>query len=265
MRVVARGILAASLVLCAASPGLARADTVDACIQGDADVQRLRADGRLGQALATAKACSSAACPRLVREDCGRFAREIDAAMPTVRVIAIDADGSAPERVRAFIDGAAQADFATGKPLRLDPGKHVLRLEGDGLRPVEQIVDLVEQDDRVVTLHVERAAAAAPAGPAPAAPLTPLGPLPERRPADRREPAAFYVFGAIAAGGLLAFAGLGSAGAVDYEVLRKQCGPSCSPGRVGTDHTLLVGADVGLVVALVAGGVSAFSHFTGSL
>jgi len=242
------------LALAASDPRVAHADQVQTCIQADADAQRMRAQAHPVEALAATKTCASDARPRLIREECARWANEIAATIPRIRLLAIDAEGRPPARVSAVIDGVAQADFATGKPLSMDPGTHVVRLESEGLNPVEQVVEVSTTDrDRVLTLRFD----------GPSAPLAAFQPVPNER-ASRGEPSSFYVFGILAGAGLLAFAGLGTAGVVEFESMKGSCGSNCNPGRVSTDHALLVGADVSLVVALVTAGAAAVSHFVGS-
>jgi hypothetical protein len=243
------------LVLFLGAPRLAHADPVDACIRSNADVQRLRGRGQLEEAATAARTCSVDACPRVVRDECARWASEIALSIPTIRILALDADNRPPDHVSAFLDGVARPDFATGKPLPMNPGKHVVRLEATGLHPVEQVFEVSPGDrDRVVSIRFDSAQVA----------TTLFRPVPLLRSEAHREPAPVYVFGVIAGAGALAFAGLGAAGVADFENLKGSCSPGCPESRVSTDHTLLVGADIALAVALVASGAAVIAHFVGS-
>ena len=175
-------------------------------------------------------------------------------------VLAADTLGHPANGLRVSVDGVVRSDFSNGRPIAVDPGRHALRVEAEGAQPIEQAVEVVAgQKNRVLSFRMESTAVTALPSPA-----VVLAPPPSVTRHKRHEPAVFYVFAVLAAGGVLTFAGLGTAGVVDYEVLKGQCGSSCSDGRVRADHTLLVGADIALVVALVSGGAAALSHLAGS-
>ncbi len=103
------------------APGVAQK-----CATAYEEAQRLQAQARLLEARGEAAACAAIACPPEIVSYCGKLADEIEASVPSIVVAAIDA--SRRDQVATVsVDGAAMKPL-DGRPLRLDPGLHRLRV-----------------------------------------------------------------------------------------------------------------------------------------
>ncbi|NOU29033.1 MAG: hypothetical protein HOO96_14120, partial [Polyangiaceae bacterium] len=143
--------------------------------------------------------CADESCPALVREACGPWLAEATEKIPSLVLRLSDAtDGLAIPEPKAFVDGKPlRAEVVAGAPLELEPGRHVVRVEGTGYFPREEELTLQEGDrERALSIALR--------------PLPLMPPLPEDRPAPPAHAAPFRIIGlSTAAAGLVAF-GVGS-------------------------------------------------------
>jgi hypothetical protein len=128
----------ASLALCSS----AFATTVDkqTCVQAYESAQRLRREGKLRASREQLLVCAQNRCPELARQDCVKWLREVEDAMPTVIVQARDTHGSDLADVRVTFDGKPLLERLDGQPVDVDPGEHTMRFEFHAEPPVDQTV-----------------------------------------------------------------------------------------------------------------------------
>jgi hypothetical protein len=219
------------------SPARAGAQTKQACADAYIAGQVAQKEGRLREARASFEVCAADACPAALKKDCKPWRAQLDMDIPTLAVTVTDAAGAPIAGAVSTVDGAP---LAASRPVPLDPGAHVVRVEASGMAPVERRVTLAA-GDRNHPLAIVLAPAGAPAGGAVSSGVTrpvPVGPI---------------VVGAVGLAAIGVFAGLGAAGnarKADLDAL--MCKPNCSPSAVSTARSLYLGADVSLGVGLAA-------------
>lgn len=117
------------VVLAIASPGGAHAQPapgVERCATAYEEGQRRQARGQLLDARREAAACAAVSCPAEIVGYCAKLVDELDAAIPTVVIAAVDDRGHDVPGVRVSLDGR-DAGVVDGRPLVVDPGAHRLR------------------------------------------------------------------------------------------------------------------------------------------
>jgi len=230
----------------------ARAQTKEQCIEAHALSQDLQRDSKLLAARINARLCSQQTCPAALRSECVAFLERIDGDMPTVAIRVVDAQGVDLTAVRVLVDGALLKDQLDGKPVEIDPGKYLFRVEPSGRAAMERdVVVVVGQRNQLVNVQLpplQTAAAPAPVA-APPPPPPPL-PLPSSDGVNGLAVAG-WVFAGVGVVGLGMFAGFGTAGMSQRNDL-DACKPTCSDDAVDPVRTKLVVADVSLAVGLVS-------------
>jgi hypothetical protein len=226
----------------------ARAADREACFSAAESAQKLRTQGRLRAARERLLVCVQTGCPSAVQSDCATWLGEVSGEVPSIVVEAHDAHGNDVADVRVLVDGTTVADRLDGRPIELDPGSHVLRLERDGSAPVDRSLLLVaSQKARVVEAQM------LPVGPAAGASSPGFW---------KNVPTPVLVLGGVGAAGLVSTAVFWAWGRADYSSLRSSCSPACSPSSVSAVRTKLVVGDASLGVAAVALGVGAWLFLT---
>jgi hypothetical protein len=217
------------------------------CARGAEEGQRLRAQGKLREALIAFTACASDSCPGLVRGDCGGWLAEVQSALPTVVVRASAAEDGQHELfdVEVQVDGVPLTRKLDGRALPVNPGEHHFSFASPGRVSATETVVV-----RVGEQHRQLAVALVSEHPLPAAPSQ----APAAR--ARLRPAARVLL--IAGGAALAVsAGFGVAGWLEARSLRdSHCAPACDPDAVTSARRLLRVADISLaagVLSLAAG------------
>jgi hypothetical protein len=249
--VVFRGLALA--IALAAPPG--RAADVEECAAAAESTQHLRAAGKLQQARATALVCGRESCPAMMRSDCQSWLSQIDAALPSIVVLAHAVSGDVTA-VRLSVDGLPVTERLDGQPMLLDPGEHDLRferLDEPGGAPITQhiLLGAGEKNRRVEVVFQPPAPVAPPVAPAPAPaqPSPPPPPSPESRPV----PMLSWVLGGVAVVALGAFGAFAVKAKVENDQWESQCGHgSCSPGELTTLHSDADVADIALAVGIAA-------------
>ncbi len=225
--------LAATL---AVAPRAQADDSVRACIAASTDGQTLRKQGKLLAARERMIACARDACPSIVRSHCARWLSEVDAAIPSVVVRAVDATGADAIGARLSIDG--QAGKLDGQPVRLDPGEHTISVEGErGARQEERVLLVEGEASRKVALRLPAASA------------------PERAGRSRVIPAGAWILGGVGAAALGAATYFGVAASRQLSDLGATCSPRCTDAQTqpGRTDALLFDALLGTGAAAVAG------------
>src|SRR6187402_996948 len=138
------------------------ASCANAYTQGQDD----RLAGRLYAARTAFLSCAAATCPAVVASDCRRWASEVEADLPTIRIQVHDARGNVVQGARVWVDSAPLTTEQLAAPLVLEAGPHTLRFEAAGFAPLE-LQQALRPTDR------EIAVSAVLSPPVPAAPLAP--------------------------------------------------------------------------------------------
>jgi hypothetical protein len=259
-------VLAFALCLSLAStPAAFAADPPDkaVCARAYEQAQRHRQARELRAARADLQVCSRSECPAWVRRDCGPWLSEVEAALPSIVILARTADGGALTNVRLIVDGTLVTSQLTTEPLPLDPGEHHLVLEAIGVARVEQHLKLREGDRE---RRIEVTFAPAPAPPPPVEPAKPPEP-PARQPPEPRTvverpvPSLVYVLGSTgivvtALGGYFQVAGMEKRD----DLVR--CEPACVPSDVEDARRTLWAGNIMLGVGVVALVSAAVLYFT---
>src|SRR5262249_43121942 len=143
----------------------------EACIRAAEAAQPLRASGHLRAAREKLLACSQPGCPSLVRADCTTWLSSLEEALPTIVPLARDANGNDISGAVLRIDGAA-VELVEGRPLTVDPGRHVVSFAThDGRTGEAAVVVGTGEKNRPVSVLIPDLASVSPqpspeAGPA---------------------------------------------------------------------------------------------------
>jgi hypothetical protein len=153
-----------------------------ACSESFELAQRHRQDQKLRAARTQLLVCGHERCPDLIKAKCVGWLHDVDEEMPSIVIVAKDAQGGDTRDVRVLIDGELVAGKLDGGAILVDPGPHSVRFERDDAPDV--VVDIVAAlgvKNRVVDV------AFAPPPPLPV-PVTPAPPLPAGPPAPLPSP-----------------------------------------------------------------------------
>jgi hypothetical protein len=200
--VLSRACAVALALLLAAPVARAASPTKDECVDAHGRGQDARESGQLVQAGKLFLLCADAGCPDLVRNDCARFADEIERLRPSVTFAARDAAQRDLPDTAVYLDGVLVAPrLGDGKLHEIDPGRHEVRFLHAGKETTLEVV--INQGEKARALVGTFAAAPAPPAPDEGPKAAPLRDVPEtRRP-----------------GGPLILVGLGAAAAIAGGVL----------------------------------------------
>jgi len=208
------------------------------CISHLDRAQSLQTARKLREARTSYLACSAAACPEVLREDCSRSLVELDGAIPTV-VFSARADGHDVTDARVLLDGEAVSSALDGHAVALDPGTHVVRFERTGGGGSEmRIVAREGEKNRAVSATFMTSTPA----PAPEAPKVESGRFPLL-------PVILGGTGLLALGGSF-YVRLNADSDADH--LRNSCAPSCDQSSRDALSDKLVVANVALGVGIGA-------------
>ena len=134
---------AAAMLVFLVLPSRAWADDKADCQSAYEEGQLARRDGRFDGARGAFAACQAEACPAAMRSRCAEFARDLEAAQPSVVVVVRDAEGADVRGATVRVDGAPAVEVSA-LGVRLNPGSHTLRVEAIDFRPSEKTVTLPE-------------------------------------------------------------------------------------------------------------------------
>jgi hypothetical protein len=248
-----RSVLVASLALVSATLlplSSARADDKYSCADAAERAQSLRDAAKLRAALAELLVCARATCPAVVRDDCAKWAGELQEQMPTIIVRAHDSRGRDVAGVRVLVDGTPLMARLEGVAVGVDPGTHRFRFQAasGAVTEVELVVNEAEKR-RVVPVAFEVAlevdGTAAPVGATAPPPSQPRSSVP------------LYIVGGVGVAALASFTYFELRGQSDYRSLRDGCARThaCAQSDVDSARTELVVGAISLATAVVAAGV----------
>ena len=248
-------VLSLSAILTTSSLG--RADDKEDCASAAEQTQRLRADKKLRAARSQAIQCARAVCPNVIRNDCAKWLREIDGALPTIILRVRDAGDKDLIKVRVTLDGQPFVGELDGTAQPVDTGVHTFRYEADGMEPYEeQILVSQGEKDRVLKVQLKPLATTTSVGHGDGPTVTPDRPV---QPTSSHGPGAGpWIVGGVGVAGLLMFGILETTGQLGYSSLRSGCGATaqkCSDDDIAPVRLQLQLAVVGLAVGVVGLGV----------
>lgn len=158
-------------ILILASSAQARADQKRECSAAYDAAQSLRDEGKLINAVKEALACSAAACPGFIRDDCVQWRGEIEALVPTI-VFSVEGTAGGTVTVTRFeLDGRVLSEGFYGKAVPIDPGPHQIRfrIAGEGIFEKKIVARRGEKNRTVVLSFTSQTTGAdrAPGAPEP--------------------------------------------------------------------------------------------------
>src|SRR5262249_36051616 len=144
--------IGATLVLVAMAllPVAALADETDECLAAHENGQRERMAGHLQRAKTLLLVCSQRSCPSVVREDCARFAADVEKALPTLVVRIRGTDGRETTSAALAIDGARISEDVPASAIPLDPGEHSVSVTDRNGHTASETVIVREGEKRKV-------------------------------------------------------------------------------------------------------------------
>ena len=128
--------LSLALALGAIMSGYARpvlADEVsDSCIAAHVDGQVLVQGEKLVAARERFSSCTLDACPSMIRRECAELAAQLEQRIPTLVFSATGGDLRPLAEARVELDGRLVQTKLDGRALRVDPGRHDVRVSAEG-------------------------------------------------------------------------------------------------------------------------------------
>jgi hypothetical protein len=170
--------------------------------------------------------------------------------MPSIVVVARNADGTPRPDVRAVVDGVVMTERLSAEPITLDPGEHVLVLFALGVGRIEQRFTLRE-GERVRRIEVTLVTQPGFIGPTPKA----------QHEAERPVPPLTWILGGIG----LVSAGVGSYFQVSGMTGRAdlyECAPRCMQRDVDAARRDLWIGNVSIGASVVSLAAAAIVYFT---
>ncbi len=233
------------------SPAMAQGPTKRECAAANETAQDLRSMGRLREARQKLAICTAESCPGAIREDCGQRLQEVDAAIPTITIAAVEATGGDLTGVRVTMDGQPLLQQLGGTAMAVDPGEHHFVFDAPGYHEkIETFV--VREGEHNRDLRVVLESTAPP--PAPATPPPPPAVTPKDDGTTMRT--AGLASGGAGAAGVVVGAIFGIVSKLTYDAGMRGCAVNnlndCSSTAVKDDNTAHTEATVS-TVAFVAG------------
>lgn len=217
--------IAASVLIAQA----ARAADAGVCIDHHEGGQVQRKQSHFIAAREQFLACATAECPAVIRNECAALASQMDAAIPSVVLAAVDARGQDVPGATVRIDGG-EPRALDGRALSLDPGSHRFEFEAPG-GAAQEVSAVLREGDRFRRIDVVIDAGTS------------------GNDAFRIHPLAL-VFGGVGAAATVSFAVFALNGKATENDLRT-C-ETCTEDDVDVMRTQYLVADISLVVALAS-------------
>ena len=258
-RLGALALLAGSLVTGAASADDAKAE----CVAAHADSQKLRTESKLKEASEKLLVCSRPECPGAVRSECAKWLSEVQGDLPSLVVVATDANGNDVADVKVSVDGAVAASELSGQPLLVNPGPHTLRFEREGANPIERkLVLRVGERNRRVEVQFTPGLAGNGETP-PTQGETPAQGDTSPSSSGGKIPTATWILGGVGVVGLASFTFFALDGKKKEDDLAS-CKPNCAHDDVQKARTSYLIGDISLGVGVVALAGAAYFYFSSS-
>jgi hypothetical protein len=218
------------------------------CTAAYEQAQELRHEERLQAARAQLVICGET-CPGSFARDCATWLREIDALIPTVRVIVRGSDGREVTDARLSIDGQTVA-LKAGESIAVEPGARAFRFTRPGSLDTELRVEVYagERDHPVDVMLPNAPPPSPPAASPDRAPPASTTPAPSR--------AGSFVAGGIGVGALATAGVLLLKGHIDRDSLESSCEPRCTEDEVDGIRTAWTASAVSAGIGAIALGVA---------
>jgi hypothetical protein len=247
----AAALLLASNAVAAQSSDVASSPAPDraACLTAHTNAQELKRGGKLLEAEAELKICASAGCPGAIISDCGQWIADLEQTTPSL-IFEVRVDGKQFTDFEVQVDGASVTDHT--KAHRVNPGRHVVRVQVPYFEPKEETVALPEgQRMRLVAFNFD--------SPTVDQPQAPVALPPSQAPVmDRPTPVLVYPLLGVGAAGLASFGVFTILGKSKESELEDECAPACTDAELEPmkRHYLIgdISAGVG-AASLIAAGV----------
>lgn len=218
------------------------------CAGAYEDGQRLRGAGQLVEAASKFLYCAGPQCPELMHDDCQRRLDETEAAVPSV---VVRVDSSVELQAEFALDGG-EGKAIDGQAVRLNPGRHELRVSAPGYQPLSHHF-IVSEGEKLRALDVALEPVAEPRRDAPPRPAPARSGAVVAAPGRAHASPARWVPWAITSGVVAA----GSAGLIYWGLRARQgeldlrvCTPECSWQQVRDVKRDYLLANVSLGVGL---------------
>jgi hypothetical protein len=124
--------------------------TIDACLRGADEGQKLRDESKLANAKKAFLACARNACPEAVRSRCVTWLEEVEAATPSLVLVVRDSQSNDVSDASVKIDGVKVLDRLDGKPLAIDPGEHRIEIDVRGKTLSRSLLVAAAEKSRIV-------------------------------------------------------------------------------------------------------------------
>ncbi len=228
-------------------------ETTKACVDAFGAAQTLRKEGRLRASRAQLLICAQPECPSLLTDKCIPWLAEVQAAIPSIVVVATDPEGHDTTEVRVTMDGMVLAEEVTGRAIDVDPGARQFRFDHPQALAIEQQLVIVEGDKgRRVELRFE-----APPAPQPVAPV----PAPAWRPPPDAPPRGmhplFWVGVTVGAVGLTVGTVTGVVAIAQADDIRERCGEPPCPIALEEDYDTGIAFAHASTASFIIGGAGA--------
>lgn len=234
--------------------GTARADKAE-CLAAYEDGQVRSRSGELLAARDALRVCASAPCPEGLAPECTQWLADVERRLPSIVVAVRTADGRDAHPTRVLVDGRPAS--TEGREIAVDPGPHVVRVEGGFTATEARILAVENEKGRIVRVTVAAPALPPRAAALPASP--PPSPPPPSEQRDHSIPMVTWGAGGVAVAGLTSFAVFGLLGNDAWNDL-DACSPRCTDDETRKARTLYTVGDVSLGVGVVAVGVAVVTY-----
>jgi hypothetical protein len=239
------GLICAAVIIPA--PAMADRLSADQCATAAEQAQPLRDAGKLRMARDRLLECTRPECPSVVRTDCTKWLADVDAAMPSVVVSAVDSAGADVDDVRVIVDGNPLASRLGGKEIAIDPGTHRFRFEHDGSVPIERQISIREAEQRrIVSISFAPSARGAAASSSTSTTSSLSPPSSERPSGSRRSLVLPIALMGTGAAGLAVASYFWFSGLADRSTMESGCATthSCSQSAVDSARGKLLAGDL---------------------
>jgi hypothetical protein len=222
------------------------------CLDAHRSAQELRKAGKLLESQEKLLICSSESCPGALITDCGKWLSELDQATPSV-VFEVRVDGKDVSAATVELDGHAISDWT--QAVRVDPGRHDVRVTVDGFAPyTENVLTPEGKRLKMVTAEFKKNEVAPPVTIPPPKPVEVTRPTPVGT-------YALLGLGVLGAGGFATFAAMGKTKQNQLDNDCRKVAP-CTDGDLKPMKHLYLAADISAGVGLAAFIGAAVVYFT---
>jgi hypothetical protein len=229
---------------------MTHADERDECAAAYEQTQRLQQKSELVAAADEAARCARPSCPALLKDECGRWATEIRAKLPSLVVRVRGVDGCERADARVAVAGGSRHGETPDDVWYVDPGSHEIKVTDHVSGRVKtQTINFAQGERR--DIDVDFAPPDVVCHPQPAAAKT--GPF-----ADI--PKLSLILAGVSGGLLLAGAASGLIGASKRSAL-DDCKPNCPSDRIDAVRPFFIAGDVLAGLGILVLGSAAVAFF----